>query len=123
MDRDSLIYLAAVVDNCSKLTIKKDRRTGSVYPYLRLKIKKWELREDLKQQFGGAIIGDYYIISHRKCAAFLDIIKDYLMVQKDKAEIILKLYSHGFSGKYKKEYKEQIYKKFERLEDGNRKRV
>lgn len=118
-----MIYLAAVVDNCSKLTLKKDRRTGSVYPYLRLKIKNHHLKESLKQQFGGATSGDYYVLSHRKCAAFLDIIKEYLEVEKEKAEIVLKLYNHGFSGKYKREYKEQVYKEFERLKDGDRKRV
>lgn len=88
-----------------------------------MKIKNSELREFLRQEFGGSVLGDHYVISHKKSIKFLGIIKDYLSVHTEKVELILKIYSHGFSGKYKKEYKEQIYKEFKRLKDGDRKRV
>lgn len=123
MDRDNLIYLSAIVDNCSKITLKKDKRTGSVYPYIRIKIKDYRLREEIKRLFGGSIIKDYYILSYRKSVRFLDIIKEYLVVQREKVDLILKLYNHGFSGKYKRKYKEDIYREFERLENGSGKRV
>ncbi|MEZ0323661.1 MAG: hypothetical protein ABWJ98_05050 [Hydrogenothermaceae bacterium] len=124
MNRDFLIYICALFDNCGYLTLKKDRRTGSIYPYIKIRIKSGDILSKAKDSFGGSIINGNLILTYRKAKLFLDIIKDYSYIHKDKIQIINKLYETKFSGKFEKERKEKIYREFKELEkDGRGKRV
>lgn len=123
MDRETLIYIGAILDNCGKLRLIKDKRTGTIYPYLRLKIKDKHIKMLLREELGGTISGDFFILSHRKAKEFLDIVKDYTLHLKQKIDLVNQLYSISLSKSYRKEYRENIYKQFMRLEDGARKRV
>ncbi|MCX7760372.1 MAG: hypothetical protein N2Z81_04220 [Hydrogenothermaceae bacterium] len=124
MDRDFLVYISALFDNCGYLTLKKDKRTGSIYPYIKIKIKSRDILLKAKDIFGGSITKNGLILTHRKAKHFLDIILNYSSFHKDKIQLINKLYETKFSGKFEKERKEKIYREFKELErDGRTKRV
>lgn len=123
LNRDDILYLLAILENCGQFTLKKDPRTGSVYPYIRLKITKDELRCRLKEQFGGTISKHYLILSHRKAKSFLDILPKDESIYREKIELVQELYSKTFARPYQRAFKDEIYKKFKRLEDGDREGV
>lgn len=123
MDRETIIYIAAILENCGKLMLIKDKRTGTVYPYLRIKVKNLDVRKILKEKFGGTLSGNFFILSHQKAKKFLDIIKDYTPELRQKIELVDQLYNCSFSRSYRKEYKEKIYKQFMRLENDRGERV
>lgn len=116
MDRDFLIYTAALLDNCGYITLKKDKRTESIYPFLRIRIRDQRMLLELKEKFGGVVSKNCIILTHRKAMDFLGIIYQYSSLHREKINLIGQLYNIKFSGKFEKERKMQIYNQLKMME-------
>ncbi|MCX7737818.1 MAG: hypothetical protein N2Z80_00145 [Hydrogenothermaceae bacterium] len=100
LSKEEKLYLLAILENCSQFTLKRDPRTGSVYPYIRLKIVNDELRYRVKSVFVGTVSKYYLILSHKKAKNFLDNLSP--TVYREKIELVDQLYNNSFARAYKR---------------------
>ncbi|WP_457622979.1 hypothetical protein [Persephonella sp.] len=110
-------YIAGLIDSGGNITFRKDVRTkNSVYPVVTLKSYKKENLYLIKNKFGGSLTKNSskweLILTHRKAENILKSVYKFLIVKKDEADLVFKLYSDRYTKKYEPERKKGILEEF-----------